>query len=112
MNKIHLLDLLPFFIEAATPIQPCPYWKYFMVYSQKGQLVSLYKVFEDHQNAKNSDLKSVRCWFCRHTKDAGSHLRCTKSFTSKYYVQQQPKCFEIVVEDAADDFQKVQDISN
>lgn len=30
----------------------------------------------------------------------------------QYYVQQQPNCFEIVVEDAADDFQKVQDITN
>ncbi len=57
MNKIHLLDLLPFFIEAATPIQPCPYWKYFMVYSQKGQLGSLYKVFEAHQNAEKFRLK-------------------------------------------------------
>ena len=57
MNKIHLLDLLPFFIEAATPIQSCPYWKYFMVYSQIWQLVSLYKVFEAHHNAEKFRLK-------------------------------------------------------
>lgn len=25
--------LLPFFIEAATPIEPCAFWKYFLVYN-------------------------------------------------------------------------------
>lgn len=40
--------LLPFFIEAATPIEPSPYWKYFLVYSQEGALVSLFTVFEAH----------------------------------------------------------------
>jgi len=49
--------LLPFFIEAATPIEPCPYWRYFLVYSPEGALVSLFTVFEAHQTAVKFRLK-------------------------------------------------------
>jgi hypothetical protein len=55
--NLYVQALLPFFIEAATPIEPCPYWKYFLVFSPEGALIGLFTVFEAHQTAVKFRLK-------------------------------------------------------
>ena len=49
--------LLPFFIEAATPIEPCHFWRYFLVYTKEEKIVSLITVFEAFQNAEKMRMK-------------------------------------------------------
>ena len=41
--------LLPFFIEGASPVEPSPFWNYFLVYAaESNDLVGLFTVFEAH----------------------------------------------------------------
>jgi hypothetical protein len=48
-QSYYLQALLPFFIDGASVIEPCPFWKYFMVYEKsKGHLVAFATVFEAH----------------------------------------------------------------
>ena len=41
--------LLPFFIEGASPVEPSPFWNYFLVYGvESKELVALFTVYEAH----------------------------------------------------------------
>jgi GNAT superfamily N-acetyltransferase len=46
---VYLQALLPFFIEGASPIEPCPFWHYFLLYNREsGSLLAMFSVYEAH----------------------------------------------------------------
>jgi histone acetyltransferase 1 len=93
--------LLPFFIEAATPIEPCAFWKYFLVYNEQG-LAALFTVFEAYQSADKMRLKISQVLVLPPFQRRGIASVMYQMVYDLY--RQEPKCFQIVVEDAADDF--------
>ena len=45
--------ILPFFIDGASVIEPCPFWKYFILYdSETNEIVAFATVYEAHQTAE------------------------------------------------------------
>lgn len=49
--------LLPFFIEAASPIEPNDFWKYFLIYDSNENLAALMTLYEAYQNADKMRMK-------------------------------------------------------
>lgn len=47
-QNICIQALLPFFIEGASPLEPCPNWHYFLIYGHSGQLMAIFTVYEAH----------------------------------------------------------------
>jgi len=102
--------LLPFFIDGASPVEPCLYWKYFLVYhSQTGNLVSLFTVFEAFQTAERFRTKISQVLVLPPYQRQGIASQMY-SLIFDHYRGVEKRCFQLIVEDASDDFQKVQDL--
>jgi Histone acetyl transferase HAT1 N-terminus len=51
-QSYYMQSLLPFFINGASPIEPGPFWQYFIIYDAKtNDLLAYATVFEAHQTA-------------------------------------------------------------
>lgn len=51
-QSFYLQSLLPFFVDGASPIEPSPFWKYFIIYDAKtSHLLAFATVFEGHITA-------------------------------------------------------------
>lgn len=82
-----------------------------MVYTKEGYLVGLFTVFEAHQHALKFRLKISQVIVLTPYQRRGIATRMYE-LIYQYYLTKKTSCFELIVEDAADDFQKVQDIIN
>lgn len=104
--------VLPFFVDGASQIDPNRYWKYFLVYEQNtDKLVALCTVFEAHHHAEKFRLKISQVLVLPPYQRRGIGAKLYE-LVYEHYREHEPKCFEIIVEDASDDFQKVQDCVN
>lgn len=102
-------SLLSFFIDGASVIEPSMFWKYFLVYEKKTQnIVAFTTVFESHQTAVRfrTRISQVIVFPPYQRRGIGSKMY---EAIYQHYLNQQ-NCFQIIVEDAAEDFQKLQDI--
>lgn len=104
-------SILPFFIDGASVIEPSPFWKYFILYdSETKDLIAFATVFESHLTFEKyrTRISQVLVLPPYQMQGLGSKLY---SAIYKHY-RAQDKCYQIVVEDAASDFQRIQDSVN
>ena len=102
--------LLPFFIEGASPVEPSPFWNYFLVYgSESKDLVGLFTVFEAHLTYDQFRTKVSQVLVLPPYQRRGIASRVYEQIYNNYRLKE-PRCFQVMTEDAADDFQKVMDI--
>ena len=102
--------LLPFFIEGAVIVEPSPFWNYFLVYEQSTQkLMALFTVYEAHLSMDRYRTKVSQVLVLPSYQRRGIASRVYELIYREYRLND-PRCFQLMVEDAAEDFQKVQDI--
>ena len=104
--------LLPFFIEGASPVEPSPFWNYFLVYgAESKELVGLFTVFEAHLTFDKFRTKISQVLVLPPFQRRGIASRVYEKIYDNYR-ENEARCFEVMTEDAADEFQKVQDITH
>lgn len=104
--------LLPFFIEGASPVEPSPFWNYFLVYgAESKELVALFTVYEAHLTFDQFRTKISQVLVLPPYQRKGIASRVYEQIYNEYRLNT-PHCFQVMTEDAADDFQKVQDITH
>ena len=109
-QNFFLQSLLPFFIEGASAVEPSPFWKYFLVYGgESTELVALFTVYEAHLTFEKLRTKISQVLVLPPYQRRGIASRVYELIYNEYRLND-PRCFQVMTEDAADDFQKVQDI--
>ena len=104
--------LLPFFIEGAVVVEPTPYWNYFIVYQRSTQrMMALFTVYEAHLSCDRYRTKVSQVLVLPTYQRRGIASRVYDLIYTEYR-ENDSRCFQLMVEDAADDFQKLQDISH
>lgn len=104
--------ILPFFISSASQITPSDFWNYFIIYEEtSGSLVAFATVFDSHITAIKfrSRISQVLVLPPYQKKGLGSQLYRS---IYNFYTENSPHCFQLTVEDSADDFQRLQDTCN
>lgn len=110
-QNFYLQSLLPFFIDGASIIEPSPFWQYFMIYNKSTlNLVAFATVYEAHHSAERYRAKVSQVLVLPPYQRQGLGHLLYQTLYQHYLVQ--PKCFQLIVEDAAEEFQRIQDISN
>lgn len=107
----YLQTILLFFIDGASKIDVEGFWNYFILYhKQTGHIAGFTTVFEAHKSAEKFRTKLAQIFVLpiHQGKGLGTVLY---EEVYKYYLQND-KCFELIVEDANDNFQRVQDLVN
>lgn len=110
--SFYLQAFLPFFIEGASVIEPCLFWNYFLIYEQEsGILIGFTTVYEAHHSFERFRTKISQFIVLPpyQKRGFGQHLY---SIIYNHYSRDQPKCFQIIVEDPSEDFQKILDLVN
>ena len=74
-----------------------------MVYTEDGQLSSLLTLFEAHQSAERMRMKISQVLVLPPYQRRGIASRMYEAVFNHYRLKE-PKCFEVLVEDAADEF--------
>lgn len=108
-QNFNLQAILPFFIDGASVIEPSPFWKYFLVYEKDTKnLLAYTTVFEAHHHKDKfrARISQVLVLPPYQRRGLGSLLYST---IYDHYRLDQPTCFSVIVEDSAEDFQKIQD---
>lgn len=98
--------LLPFFIEGASPIEPNNFWKYFLIYDRQECLASIMTLYEAYQNADKMRMKISQVLVMPPYQRQGIASTLYRMVFDMYRLNND-KCTEIIVEDAADDFQRI-----
>ena len=102
--------LLPFFIEGAVIVDPSPFWNYFMVYQKSTKnLMAIFTVYEAHLSFDRYRTKVSQVLVLPPYQRRGIASRIYELIYTEYR-EKDSRCFQLMVEDAAEEFQKVQDI--
>ena len=105
-QNVYLQAVLPFFIDGATPIEPDQFWQYFLLYDRaSGAMVALFTVFEAHQTIDKIRAKISQVLVLQPYQRQGIASQVYEIIYQHFRSVQ--TCKEIIVEDAAEEFQKV-----
>jgi histone acetyltransferase 1 len=100
-------SLLPFFIDGASEIEPDSFWQYFIIYdAQTLNLMAFATVFEAHLTAVKFRAKISQVLVLPpYQKQGLGHALYSSVYD--YYRTKQDNCFQVIVEDSAEDFQRI-----
>jgi histone acetyltransferase 1 len=106
-TSFYLQSMLPFFIDGASPIEPSPFWQYFLIYdAQTNNLLAFATVFEAHLNALRFRAKISQVLVLPpYQKQGLGHVLYSAIYD--HYRRMEENCFQIIVEDSAEDFQRI-----
>mmetsp|Transcript_35427 Transcript_35427/g.43309 ORF Transcript_35427/g.43309 Transcript_35427/m.43309 type:complete len:103 (-) Transcript_35427:593-901(-) len=93
-------------------IEPTPFWNYFIVYQKSTKkLMALFTVYEAHLSFDRCRTKVSQVLVLPPYQRRGIASRVYDLIYTEYR-ENDSRCFQLMVEDAAEDFQKLQDISH
>eukprot|EP00347_Sterkiella_histriomuscorum_P005759 403355378 len=111
-QNFYLQSILPFFIDGASVIEPSPFWKYFLIYEKISKnLLAFATVFEAHHSVDKFRARISQVLVLPPYQKQGLGQKLYQSIFDHYRLDEE-KCFQVIVEDAADDFQRLQDHLN
>ena len=99
-----LQALLPFFIDGAVVIETNPFWNYFLVFEKAtGSLMAYFTVYEAHLSSSRVRTKVSQVLVLAPFRRQGIASK-VYALVYKEYREKDGRCFELMVEDSADDF--------
>ena len=102
---------LTFFIDAASKLEISRYWHYFLLYDEEtGDLAGFTCCYEAFRSAEEFRTKLALIFIFPTFQQRG--LGSKLYDVTYHHYKDQPRCYQLIVEDASDDFQAVQDLVN
>ena len=103
-QNFYMQSLLPFFIDGASVIEPSPFWQYFIIYDEEtSDLLAYATVYEAHISAVKFRAKISQVLVLPPYQKQGLGSQLYRGIYD-YYRLKEDNCFQIIVEDSAEDF--------
>jgi histone acetyltransferase 1 len=103
-QNFYMQSLLPFFIDGASVIEPSPFWQYFIIYDEEtSDLLAYATVYEAHISAVKFRAKISQVLVLPPYQKQGLGSQIYRGIYD-YYRLKEDNCFQIIVEDSAEDF--------
>lgn len=103
-RQYYLQGLLTFFIDAASKVEVSPFWHYFLLYdNENGHIAGFVLFYQAHQSMDRIRSKIALFFVVPTYQKQGLGSKMYEAILN-HCINDMPKCYQLIVEDAADSF--------